>query len=197
MSRVIFTGELQKKHFADVKVEMLNTLSKRGTFKLFLILTFHQSSTFWVINLLSNKVQRTKYEILEAGFAVQKYRDKLEFLLVHIFATDYKYSLNMLIVLASTLGFKIFSIDVTQVYIQSTESLEGDVYLGLLPKPNLIMNNFSEHRKPLYGLADSGGCRERPSKYVLVPAFGTTASIRDPASYTSIHAKQLNRMCVA
>ena len=72
--------------------------------------------------VLAIKDEGTKDEVWKALFVVQRYRDKLKTSLVQDTATPRQHSTRILIGLAAICGFRLFSTDVTQAYLQSTEN---------------------------------------------------------------------------
>jgi len=112
--------------------------------------------------VLSIKDEGTNKEVWKARYVVQGFRDKMKTSLVHDNATARPHSTRILVGLASSFGFRLFSTDVTQAYLQSSENLTRDVYIrpskefGL--KPDTMLNLL----KPLYGLSDSGNYWEKP-----------------------------------
>lgn len=69
------------------------------------------------------KNEGLKNVIWKARFVVQKNRNKLETALVHNLATTRQNSVKMLIGIAAIFGFRIFSTDITQAYLQIAETL--------------------------------------------------------------------------
>ena len=79
--------------------------------------------------VLAIKDEGTKDEVWRARFVVQGYRDKLKTSLVHDTATPTQRSTRIFIGLAAICGFRLFSTDVTQAYLQSAEKRMRDVYI--------------------------------------------------------------------
>lgn len=62
----------------------------------------------------------------------------------------------MLIALASVFGFRLFSTDVTQAYLQSADKLMSDVYIKPSTEFELGPDQIQKLLKPLYGLVGIG-----------------------------------------
>eukprot|EP00171_Calliarthron_tuberculosum_P022102 IDg22102t1 len=68
--------------------------------------------------VLSIKDEGSKREVWKARFVVQDYRNKMKTCPVHDISTARHHSIRMLIGLAAIFGFRLFSTDVTQAYLQ-------------------------------------------------------------------------------
>lgn len=77
--------------------------------------------------------------------------------LVLDFSVSRQYSVKILVKQASSLRFRIFSTDVTQVYLQSIKKLKRDIYIGPTSELFLKSDKVFNLLKPLYGLEESGG----------------------------------------
>ena len=111
--------------------------------------------------VLAIKEKGTEDEKYKAHFVVQGHTDTEKNILVHNTTTLKQSSVRMLVAIAAIFGFKLWSQDVSQAYLQSAEKLMREVYL----KPNrrdaekhfhLNEKQLLRLLKPLYGLADSG-----------------------------------------
>jgi hypothetical protein len=98
----------------------------------------------------------TDEEVHKARYVVQGHKDRDKKFLVHNSTTVRQSSTRLLVSLAATLGFRIWSQDVKQAYLQSSEKLMRKVYLKPSKEFGLPQNALLELHKPLYGLADSG-----------------------------------------
>lgn len=78
---------------------------------------------------LAIKNQGTNKEIWKACFVVQRPRDKLKNHLVHKISVAKQQTTKILIGIAAIFGFRMFSTDVTPVYIQSIENLKRYIYI--------------------------------------------------------------------
>ena len=131
--------------------------------------------------VLAIKDDGTDKEVWKARFIVQGYRDKLKTSLVHDRSTARQYFVRILIGLAAIFGFRLFSTDVTQAYMQSAESLMRDVYI----KPNgefeLSKGQLLKLLKPLYGLVDSGDYWGKTFSQHLTDDLGMKPCVCNPA----------------
>jgi hypothetical protein len=107
--------------------------------------------------VLSIKDSGTKKEIWKAIFVIQGHRDHEKDIMVRSSSKVQQRSLRFSLALAGILGFKIWSQDVTQAYLQSAGTLARDVFIE---KPaselELEPDQAVQLLRPLYGLDDSG-----------------------------------------
>jgi Reverse transcriptase (RNA-dependent DNA polymerase) len=94
-------------------------------------------------------------EILKARFVLGGHRDRDRFKLVHNSTTLKQSSIRIITALASILGFRMWSTDIKQAYLQSAEDLKREIYVrpDVMKLPPYELLQFV---KPLYGLEDSG-----------------------------------------
>jgi hypothetical protein len=86
--------------------------------------------------LLTIKDSGTSKEIYKARYFVQGLRDKKKTSLVQDASTSKQQSTKLLIGLAAISGYRIFSTDGTQAYLQSAKSLMRGVYSISSLRPN-------------------------------------------------------------
>jgi Reverse transcriptase (RNA-dependent DNA polymerase) len=143
--------------FDNAKRKEIQGLIDRGTWK---VVT--QDSVSNDANILggrfvlSIKDEGTENEVWKARIVVQGYLDHLKTSLVHDTATSRQHSSRLLVGLAASFGFRLFSTDVTQAYLQSSENILKDVYVKPTKEFVLEPGKILKLRRPLYGLADSG-----------------------------------------
>lgn len=137
----------------------------------------------------------TNRKVWKARFVVQGHRDKMKNSLVHDILVSRQYSVKILVELASSLGFQIFSTDVTQAYLQSSESLQRDIYIRPPPELSLKPDKVLKLLKPLYGLAESGDYWGRTFRNHLEKKLGMQSIVADPSFYFQKREKKLNGLC--
>jgi hypothetical protein len=101
----------------------------------------------------------TDRECVKARYVIKGHKDVEKHWLVHNSPSLRQGSIKLLVALAAIFGFRIWSLDVSQAYLQSAETLMRDVYLD--PKHDRDVFHLSSEQclkllRPLYGLADSG-----------------------------------------
>jgi Reverse transcriptase (RNA-dependent DNA polymerase) len=98
----------------------------------------------------------TDKEIYKARYVGQGHRDKEKTSMVHHNTTARQQSTRLLVGLAAIFGFRIYTHDVQQAYLQSAENLLRDVYLKPPAVLNLGSDTILKLLRPLYGLCDAG-----------------------------------------
>ncbi len=124
-----------------------------------------------------------KDEKAKARFVVQGHRDKEKNFLVHNTTTARQSSTRILASIAAINGFKIWSHDVSQAYLQSADNLRRDVYIKAPKEFNLKPGHVLKLLKPLYGLTDAGDYWNYTMKLHLVQDLGMTTSTADPSLF--------------
>jgi len=79
--------------------------------------------------VLAIKDEGTDKEVWKARYVVQGYRDKMKTSLVHDSSKARQQSTRLLVGLAAIFDFRLFSTDVTQAYLQSSDDLMRDAYI--------------------------------------------------------------------
>ena len=157
MTEVIKNGDPRARLFDDAKAKEIKGLIDRGTWK---VVSTHDlpkdANIMGGRFVLAIKNEGTKDEVYKARFVVQGYRDKMKTSLVHDSATSRQVSARILVGLAAIFGFRLFSTDVTQAYLQSSSDLMREVYIKPGKEFNLQPGEILKLLRPLYGLADSG-----------------------------------------
>ena len=104
-------------------------------------------------------------------------------------------SMKILVGLAAVYGFRLFSTDVTQAYLQSAEMLMRDVYIKPSAEFKLSPNRLLKLLKTLYGLADSGDYWGRNLRGHILKEIRMSASITDGALFFKMVANHLAGPC--
>ena len=146
--------------------------------------------------VLAIKDEGTKKEAWKARFVVQGYRDKLKTSLVHDTATPRQHYTRSVIGLAAIGGFRLFSTDVTQAYLQSAEQVMRDVYIKPTGEFELNQGKLLKLLKPLYGLADRGDYWGRTISNHIKEDLNMTGTTSDGAFFFRCIRERLDGMCI-
>ena len=102
------------------------------------------------------KNAETNNPLLKARFIAQGHLDKEKDTIVHNTTTLQQSSIGVLLALAALFGFRIWSTDITQAYVQSATELMRDIYIRPTKEFELGPDQLLKLLRPLYGLTDSG-----------------------------------------
>lgn len=139
------------------KQKEIAELIKRGTWKIVLMEDIPKNSN--VMNgrfVMAIKDIETDKPFYKARFVVQGHRDREKDNLVHNSTTVRHSSIRTMVAMAALFGFRIWTQDVTNAYIQSASQLLREVYLRPSKEFELESTHVLKLLRPLYGLADSG-----------------------------------------
>ena len=110
--------------------------------------------------VLSIKDHGTPQEKLKARYVVQGHTDADKNVLVHNTTTLRQASVRLVVSIAAILGYRLWSQDITQAYLQSDDTLVRPVYIRPNKHDRRYFNLADDEilllLKPLYGLSDAG-----------------------------------------
>lgn len=109
----------------------------------------------------------TRKEIWKSRFILQAHRDKMKKSLVHDIPVARKYAIKIVVGIATTFGFRLFSTDLTQADIQSSEALNRDILINSPKKIESGPEELIKLLKPLYGLDGSSINRGKHANIIL------------------------------
>ena len=196
LTEAISPKDLRASQFADAERKEIQGLIDRGTWKV--VLKDELSENGNILKgrfVLAIKDSGKDKEIWKARYVVQGYKDNLKQYLIHDTNTTRNNSVRMLIVRASLLGFHLYSTDVTQAYLQSTESLMRDVYSQPSKEFHLGPKQMLKLLRPLYGLADSGDYWGRTLRYHLESTIRMQSTTTDGALFFQLLGNKLSGLC--
>lgn len=102
----------------------------------------------------------TKDEEAKARFVAQGHRDKAKWYVVHNLATLRQRSTRLLTSTSAVMGFRLFSHDITQAYLQSKDQFTRQLYLRPRREDmhlfDLAEGKLFKINLPLYGVCDAG-----------------------------------------
>lgn len=143
--------------FMAAKQREIEGLVKRGTFEVVFKEAAPKGANIMDGRfVLAVKNKDTGAEIFKARYVVQGHTDKDKNLLVHSSTNLRQSSIRTITALAAIFGFRVWSQDVTQTYLQSDDKLMREVYIRPTKEFQLSSDQLLRLLKPLYGLADSG-----------------------------------------
>lgn len=104
--------------------------------------------------MLDIKHTETFKPVYKALFVVQDHTDAEKHMLLHNPATIGQHSIRLFIAVAAIIGFRIWTQDVSQAYLQRREAPERLLHEGTA-RPAAAIRLMPKTIEPLYGLADS------------------------------------------
>lgn len=143
--------------FNVAKLKELEGLARRGVFEIVAKDDVPEDANILGSRfVLSIKNKDSDKEVYKARYVVQGHKDIEKHLLVHTSTNLRQSSVRLLLSIAALFGFRIWSQDVSQAYLQSAEKLMRDIYV--VPKKEFHLSKavLLKLLKPLYGLTDSG-----------------------------------------
>ena len=146
------------KEMNDAKKREIRDLLRRGTFTAVIMDDIPPDAN--VIPgrfVLAIKSKLDGKIMFKARFVVGGHRDRLKEFMVHSSQTLQPQSIRILLALAVIFGFKIWTADVRQAYLQSAIKLQREVYVKTNASEfELKPNKCLKLLRPLYGLCESG-----------------------------------------
>ena len=115
-----------------------------------------------VVNLLGTRFEiaiinlATAEEKPKAWLVVQVHRDRDKFNVIHDSTALHQMSIRIIVSMAASKKFKIWSHEFSQAYLQSEFSLKREVYICPPPELRLAKDRVQKLINPLYGLSESG-----------------------------------------
>ena len=179
--------------FDEAKKKEIEGLIKRGTWKI--VCRSEVPDDANILNgrfVLAIKDEGTDREIWKARFIVQGHRDRFKKSLVHDISVARQYAIKMLVGIASIFGFRLFSSDVIQSYIQSAEELSRDIFLNPPKEFCLGPDQLIKLVKPLYGLTESGDYWGRTLRNHLEKMLGMESCVSDSALFFKCFGGRIN-----
>lgn len=123
----------------------------------------------------------------KSRYVVQGHRDKAKSFVVHNLSTLRQRSTKIIVSTSAVRGFRIFSHDVNQSYLQSKDKLSRPVYLAPREEDRAILGDAEGEvlriLKPLYGLCDAGDYWSATMTSHVEDDLSMSPLTRDPALY--------------
>ena len=180
-----------KPEFIEAKKREVKGLIDRGKWKVVLKEEVPKYSN--ILNgrfVLTIKNANTDHEIYKARYVVQGHRDKDKDFIVHESKTLRQSSKKLILALAAIFGFRVWTHDVKQAYLQSFQNLMRRVYLKPSKEFELSSDQLVQLLKPLYGLADSGDYWNRTMNLHLQDDLGMKSTTGDISLFVkSVHGR--------
>lgn len=155
-TETIFPHDPRSKLFDEAKIKEIKGLIDRGTFQIILRRDAGEDPNIIPSRfVLAIKHKKNGQDIFRARFVVGGHKDRDNGHIVHSATNLKQTSIRLLLALASIFGFELYSLDVTQAYLQSASQLRRKIFI----KPDILNMDSDELlqlMKPIYGLTDSG-----------------------------------------
>ena len=133
------------------------------------------------------KQPNTPAEKAKSRFVAQGFGDKEKPFIVHNLSTLRQSSTKLIVSTSAVLGWRLFSHDVNQAYLQSKDAMTRDLYVRVRPKDakyfKLQDGELLKLLKPLYGVADSGDYWDATFATHVKEDLGMSPMTGDPALF--------------
>nr|AHF58602.1 polyprotein [Chondrus crispus] len=147
----------REERFMSAKKKELEGLEKMGTWKRVASKDMPEGANLLGTRFaLAIKNAGTPEEKPKARLVVQGHTDRDKFNVIHDSTALHQRSIRIIVSMAASEKFKIWSHDITQAYLQSEFPLKREVYLRPPPELKLAKDRVLKLIKPLYGLSESG-----------------------------------------
>lgn len=170
----------------------LEDLIRRGTWKVVAYDEIPKNANImtggFVITIKDTETDTPRFK---ARFVIHGNRDKDKNALVHTSTTVKHSSTRLLVALAACFGFRIWSQDISQAYLQSASELIRDVYLKPGKDLEIEGGKLLKLLRPLYGLSDSGDYWNTTFSDHIKNDLGMKATLEDYSFFFKKARKQL------
>lgn len=196
VTEVIQSHDPRSAYFKDAIQKEIGGLEKRNTWKVVPKATLPPDANILGGRfVLAIKNGGTSQETWKARFVVQGHKDSMKKSLVHCVSLAKQFSTKIILSIAATMDFKLFTTDVTQAYLQSMELLNRKVFVQPCSAFPLSPDMVLQLQKPLYGLPESGDYWDRTMKNHIKKDIGMQACTLDDAFYYKRKSGNLIGLC--
>lgn len=170
---------------SEVKRKEIRGPLDRGTFRVMLREDIPDDGNVlpgrFVLSIKSTDDGEVKWK---ARYVIGGHRDKLKIMMVHTSQNLQPSSVRLLLSLAEFHGFRTWTSDVTQAYLQSKEQLMRDFFVDHpVPEFELDPDQCLQLLKPFYGLCESGDLWHKTLDGHHKDDMGMSPMRADPAVY--------------